>query len=70
MAHIKDNDLMQAFYLASPPLQKQILSEYQQQAAKNSIRKNLLTFLEEQFRPELTVRRDSVKRNQQTHICL
>jgi len=67
MAHIKEDDLMLAFYLANPPLQKQILSEYQHQYSGNNIRKNLLTFLEEQFRPELTMRRNSVKRTPQ-HI--
>ncbi len=67
MAHIKENDLMQAFYLAKPPLQKQILSEYQNQAAKNNNGKNLLVFLEEQFRPELTMRPNSVTENPQ-HI--
>jgi len=49
MAHIKKDDLMVAFYLASPPLQKQILSEYQHQLSTNDIRKNLLDFLEERF---------------------
>ena len=68
MAHIKENDLMLAFYLASPPLQKQILSEYQHQHSGDNIRKNLLTFLEEQFRPELTVDRNNAKRNR-PHIC-
>lgn len=63
MAHTKENDLILAFYHASPRLQKQILNDYQHQASSTHKRNNLLTFLEEQFMHELTIRRNSSIKN-------
>jgi hypothetical protein len=63
MAHIKENDLMLAFYHASPLLQKQILNEYQCQSGDNTKRDILVTFLEKRFRQELTIRRNSTTNN-------
>ena len=62
MAHNKENDLMLAFYNASPLLQKQILNEYQHQIAQNNTRETLLSFLEERFRLELTMRQNSANK--------
>ncbi len=63
MAHIKENELMLAFYNASPPLQKQILNEYQCQSGDDTKREILVTFLEKRFRRELTIRRNSATNN-------
>jgi len=69
MAHIKENDLMLAFYHASPLLQKQILNEYQCQSCNDTKRDRLVTFLEKRFRRELTMRRNSATNNS-AHITV
>lgn len=63
MAHIKENDLMLAFYLASPPLQKEILHQYQHLTSGHCMKKNLLTFLEEKFSLELTKKSNNAQSN-------